>query len=267
MALLSRDLDQSDFKTFSEMAYNLAGIELNETKRHLVISRLIRRVRALKLKDLAEYRKYLQNNQAQEKTHFVNAITTNLTFFFREEHHFQTLSQHIQENHIQQPRIWSAACSTGQEPYSIAITLAELGISTNSVLSTDIDTQCVETASQGVYREEDIKSIDLEIARKHFLKGSGRNAGTVKVKPHLRSMVDFAQVNLLDTLPDGPFDAIFCRNVFIYFDIETQMNIVLRFAKRLAPGGLLFLGHSELLRPPEDLFSLCGKTTFQRVGS
>ena len=259
MTSLSRDLEQADFERFAAYAYRLAGIELNDTKRHLVISRLIRRVRALKLNNLAEYRTYLESH---ESDNFINAITTNLTYFFREDHHFESLRQHLRDLHLQAPRIWSAGCSTGQEPYSIAITLLDMGLVSGSVLATDIDTQCLQKAASGVYRLEDIDALDESVVKQHFLQGSGTNQGMVKTKPSLQKLVEFERVNLMERLPNESFDVIFCRNVFIYFDAETQMQLMHKFAERLNPGGLLFLGHSELLRPPESVFKVIGKTTF-----
>ena len=262
MPELSRELNDADFERFSEHAYRLAGIELNETKRHLVISRLIRRVRSLKLKTLNEYRGYLDANPGQENDHFINAITTNLTYFFREDHHFDYLQEHLRQLALTNPRIWSAGCSTGQEPYSIAISLKQMGLHNASILASDIDTQCLEKGRQGVYRLEDIAEMDEAFTKAYFLRGAGANDGMVRVKESLRNMVTFERVNLMQSLPDEQFDIIFCRNVFIYFDTDTQMRLMQKFADRLKSGGLLFLGHSELLRVPESLFKVVGKTTF-----
>ena len=268
MSLLNRELSQDDFQAFASLAKTMAGIELGESKRHLVISRLIRRVRDLELNDLHDYREYLNNNLLAEKTNFINAITTNLTYFFREDHHFKTLCDWAAEWPRMDLDIWSAGCSTGQEPYTIAMAMDQLAARKRvQITATDIDTQVLAKAKQGVYRDKDIEDLDEATRKKYFLCGSGPNSGHVKIKDTIRNQVSFGELNLLGEWENRTYDVIFCRNVFIYFDQFTQRYLLERFAGCLRPGGLLFLGHSELLQPPKHLFSLMGKTTYRRCHS
>ena len=199
---------------------------------------------------------------------FINCLTTNLTSFFREDHHFTALATDLQAPSLQRPRIWCSAASTGEEPYTIAITVAEtLGANCGAtIVASDIDTKVLATAEAGVY-DEDARGLSPERLRRHFLRGKGQNAGHMRIKPELARMVEFRPLNLMDatwSLGD-PFDIIFCRNVMIYFDGPTQRTVLERMHRVLKPNGLLYVGHSENFSDARDLFRLRGKTIYQRV--
>ena len=262
------DFRDADFSRVRRMIYAHAGIALGEHKREMVYSRLARRLRAQGRQEFAAYLDELERDSAApEWEHFINALTTNLTAFFREAHHFPILAEFVR----QRPgpvSVWCCAASTGEEPYSIAMTLAEtLGARAGSsrVFATDIDTQCLQRARTGVYAWERIAKMEPERLRRFFLRGKGANEGYVKVRPELAQMVDFATLNLL--APSWPvreqFDAIFCRNVMIYFDKPTQARILRRFVPLLKPGGLLFAGHSENFTYISQDFQLLGQTVYQ----
>ncbi|MCP5180117.1 MAG: protein-glutamate O-methyltransferase CheR [Pseudomonadales bacterium] len=267
MSVITRDLSDADLKLFCDYANRLTGIQLGPGKRHLIISRLIRRVRALGLPDLASYGRYLTTNLAREQTDFINAITTNLTSFFRENHHFQTLPTIGDTWRMGDLRIWSAGCSTGMEPYSIAMTMADTGLlERTQIQATDIDTQVLEIATRGEYKYVEIEDIDPAAQRRHFVRGVGRNEGLVRAKDYLRDSITFSQVNLLRDWPKMPlFHAIFCRNVLIYFDQDTQTMLFRKFAAQLVTGGLLFLGHSETIKVNEGHLKLIGRTTYRKL--
>lgn len=260
-----------DFDRVRRMIYARAGISLGEHKREMVYSRLARRLRALGLSEFGSYLDALDNEQGSpEWEHFTNALTTNLTSFFREAHHFPILADFVKKR-PGPVSIWCCAASTGEEPYSIAITLAEaLGSKAAGceVVSTDIDTNCLNRARMGVYPFERVSKLSEERLRKFFLRGKGANEGQVKVRPELQEMVRFETLNLLaPSWPvKGPFDAIFCRNVMIYFDKPTQAKILERFVPLLKPGGLLFAGHSENFTYITRSFRLRGQTVYDCVG-
>jgi len=266
MKVASQDLSDDDFTIFAGLAKKIAGIELGPAKRDLVISRLVRRVRALKLECLNDYRRYLTANLAVEESHFVNAITTNLTSFFRERHHFDYLAEMATSNTVGDINVWSSACSTGQESYSIAMTLFDAGLAGRyKITATDIDTQCLNKAQQGIYALSDIEGLDIVAKKKHFQAGSGSNTGLVRVKKHLQEQVSYSHLNLMQEWQHPTlFHVIFCRNVFIYFNDETQQMLLRRFAKYLHVDGILFLGHSESLKDSSKLFSMVGRTTYRR---
>lgn len=260
----------SDFARVRKMIYARAGISLGEHKREMVYSRLARRLRALSLQDFSSYLNGLESEPgSSEWEHFTNALTTNLTAFFREAHHFPILAELARKK--QGPMsVWCCAASTGEEPYSIAITLAEtLGsrAAGSVVLSTDIDTNCLNKARAGMYPFERVSKIPEPQLKKYFLRGTGDNEGQVKVRPELQSMVRFETLNLLADrwAVQGPFDAIFCRNVMIYFDKPTQAKILQRFAPLLRPDGLLFAGHSENFTYISRSFRLRGQTVYECV--
>lgn len=241
----------------------------------MLYRRLMRRTRELKLTSFSAYCNLLKAEDAEELPKFINAITTNLTSFFRENHHFDYLRDHflpscLASGHSKRLRIWSAGCSTGEEPYSIAITLHEsLGTQLANldakILATDLDSDVVATGAQGVYRMDRIKDLSAERQKKWFSKGSGDNDGFVKVSPALRQLITFKQLNLLQNWPmQGPFDIIFCRNVVIYFDKPTQQQLFSRYFDLLRPGGMLILGHSENLASQQKFFRMLGKTMFQK---
>ncbi|EHQ51725.1 CheR-type MCP methyltransferase [Ectothiorhodospira sp. PHS-1] len=272
--VLSREFHftDQDFERVRGLIHAHAGISLNPGKRDMVYSRLARRLRACRLQSFGQYLDRLEVD-TPEWEQFVNALTTNLTAFFRESHHFPVLAAHLVNAHAvhRRPlRIWSAGCSTGEEPYTIAMTaINAFGSWTPPVkiLATDLDTQVVEHASEGIYGMERASKVPAEEMRRFFLRGRGRQEGMVRVRPQVRSLVTFRTLNLLGgTWPlKGPFDAIFCRNVLIYFDKPTQYRLMSRFHPLMPPGSLLFVGHSESLAHAADLFRLKGKTIYEPV--
>lgn len=268
-SLLERDLvlTDADFARIRHLIYERAGIVLAEHKREMVYSRLAKRLRHHGMTLFSDYVSRLERNPAaKEWEAFTNALTTNLTAFFREAHHFPLLESHIAAK-SGPVRIWSAAASTGEEPYSIAMTLLEtLGprASESRVVATDIDTDALARARAGIYPMEQVRKLDEARVKRFFLKGSGERIGLARVRPEVSSLVEFESLNLL--APNwpikGPFDAIFCRNVMIYFDKETQARILSRFAPLLKPDGLLFAGHSENFSYISEAFRLRGQTVY-----
>ena len=259
-------LTERDFEKIRALIHKRAGISLGSHKREMVYSRLARRLLTLQLADFSTYLAQLEAyERSSEWEYFTNALTTNLTSFFREAHHFPLLAEHAKK--IGRPySVWCAAASTGEEPYSIAITLAEaLGERAGTVLATDIDTQVLAKARSGIYTAEQVSRLSQERLKRFFLKGTGARAGSVKVKPELAATVTFEPLNLL--APDWglreKFDAIFCRNVMIYFDKPTQGQILERFAPLLKPNGLLFAGHSENFSYVTRAFQLRGQTVYE----
>jgi chemotaxis protein methyltransferase CheR len=260
-----------DFERARSLIYKRAGIALADSKQEMVYSRLARRLRANGLSSFQVYLDRLESvEEGEEWEAFVNALTTNLTSFFREEHHFPILAEHVRT--LTDPiTIWCSAGSTGEEPYSIAMTLCEaLGprASEAQVIATDIDTNVLNTAENGVYPIDRLNRMSPERAKRFFLKGKGERAGFVRVRPELRQMVTFKQLNLLaGSWPiSGPFDVIFCRNVMIYFDKPSQAKILARFAPLMKPNALLFAGHSENFLYVSDAFKLRGKTVYELNG-
>lgn len=257
-----------DFERVRAMIYRRAGIALADSKQEMVYSRLARRLRATGLTSFATYLDSLEkSNDNAEWESFTNALTTNLTSFFREAHHFPILAEHVKM--CKEPiSVWCSASSTGEEPYSIAMTLCEaFGTMTPPahVIATDIDTNVLTTGENGVYSEDRLEKMSPERAKRFFLKGKGAQAGMVRVRNELRDLVTFKRLNLLsDNWPiSGPFDVIFCRNVMIYFDKPTQGKILSRFAPLMKPDGLLFAGHSENFLYVSDAFKLRGKTVYE----
>lgn len=261
-----------DFVVLAGLVKARTGIALSDNKRELVYARLSRRLRALGLESFRAYRRLLAEPEGErEIVLMINAITTNLTSFFRERHHFDFLARNILAPLAETPppdrrlRIWSAGCSSGEEPYSIAMTLRQamprLQGWNARILATDIDSDMVAYGNAGIYSEERIESIP-ESARRRFVE---TRHGTLRMAEEIRSLITFKQLNLVDDWPmTGPFDVIFCRNVAIYFDRETQLQLFDRFADILKPGGWLFVGHSENLYRLTDRFNLVGRTTYQR---
>jgi chemotaxis protein methyltransferase CheR len=259
----------ADFARIRELIHRRAGISLSEHKRDMAYSRLARRLRARGLDSFRRYLDLLESeNSAEEWEAFTNALTTNLTAFFRESHHFPILADFVKRR-AQPVSIWCSAASTGEEPYSIAMTLVEaLGESQArqaTVLATDLDTQVLAKGEAGIYSLEQVKQLSPERLKRFFLKGTGPHAGLVKVRPELRSMIRFAQLNLTDADYGlrQPFDAIFCRNVMIYFDKPTQSQVLSRFEPLVKPGGLLFAGHSENFTYVTQAFRLRGQTVYE----
>lgn len=263
------EFSDADFNQVRHLIHEHAGISLSTAKRQMVYSRLGRRLRALGLGSFTDYLNVLESDDADEWQAFTNALTTNLTSFFREAHHFPILADHVAGIGKSHPAVlWCAACSTGEEAYSMAITLAERFGSLNlplRILATDVDTNVLAAAERGVYAEGALEKLATDQVHKYFLRGRGDNAGSVRVRPELRALITFRQINLLhDRWPvRGPLDAIFCRNVMIYFDKPTQYGILRRFAPLLRPTGLLFAGHSESLHHAADFFRPRGKTVYE----
>lgn len=260
-------LSDAHFRRISQLIYQRAGIVLADHKREMVYNRLVRRLRTLNIDDFGRYLALLESQpNSAEWQAFINALTTNLTAFFREAHHFPLLAD-LARQRGGNFSVWCAAASTGEEPYSIAMTLAEtLGSSPGrfQVHASDIDTDVLNKAIAGVYREEELRTLSQQQRQRFFLRGTGPHSGMVRVRQELSNCVSFAQRNLLASewaIP-GPFDAIFCRNVMIYFDKATQIRILRRFVPLLKPGGLLFAGHSENFSQISDEFWLRGQTVY-----
>ena len=265
-------LTDQDFSKIRALIYQRAGIALGEQKRQMVYSRLARRLRELGLKAFSAYLSLLEADPTgAEWQLFTNALTTNLTAFFREAHHFPVLAEHSRQ--CDQPlSVWCSAASTGEEPYSIAMTLIEaLGnrAASASVLATDIDTQVLAKAEAGIFTLEQVSKLAPARLKRFFLKGVGALEGKVRIRPEVAAMVRFEQLNLLDPkwALRQPFDAIFCRNVMIYFDKPTQVKILQRFAPLLKPHGLLFAGHSENFSFASQTFRLRGQTVYELLPS
>jgi len=265
---------ERDFRRIQGLVRDHIGIHLTDAKRELVYSRLARRLRELGLRRFEDYCEVLGQPNGTELPRFVNAVTTNLTAFFREAHHFEFLAQRLVPETLaatsRRPaplRVWSAGCSSGEEPYSIAMTLAEAGggVLDVRILATDINSEVLERARQGVYPERLVEPLSRERRRRWLQRGRGSRAGHVRVAEALRRSVRFNELNLLADWPvRGPLDAIFCRNTMIYFDKPTQRQIFERFARVLRPGGYLFIGHSETLFRISDRFQAVGRTVYRR---
>jgi len=267
------DFTRADFERVRGLIYQRAGISLADSKQEMVYSRLARRLRANGIASFASYLDSLEaGRMPAEWESFTNALTTNLTSFFREAHHFPLLAEHAlkaRTRHGGAPlTIWCSASSTGEEPYSIAMTVCEAFNTLTppvQIIATDIDTNVLATASAGVYPLDRVDKMDPARLRRFFLKGKGTQDGLVRVRPELRQLITFRQLNLLADGWDvkGPFDAIFCRNVMIYFDKATQRKILSRFVPLMKPDALLFAGHSENFLYVSDALRLRGKTVYE----
>ncbi|NHZ62709.1 CheR family methyltransferase [Massilia genomosp. 1] len=263
---------KSDFERVRALIYQRAGISLADSKQEMVYSRLARRLRAT---GIVSFGRYLDDLEAgrlgEEWESFTNALTTNLTSFFREAHHFPLLAEHVKKLRDHPIQIWCSAASTGEEPYSIAMTVCEAFNTLTppvQIIATDIDTNVLATGAQGVYGIDRIEKLEPERARRFFLRGKGEQEGMVRVRPELRQLITFKQLNLLgDGWPlKGPFDVIFCRNVMIYFDKATQRKILARFVPLMKPDALLFAGHSENFLYVSESLKLRGKTVYELDG-
>jgi chemotaxis protein methyltransferase CheR len=266
-----------DFEALRKLVKQITGINLSDQKRELVYGRLARRLRALRLRSFAEYRELLATDGGQEIVEFCNAITTNLTAFFREPHHFEYLREHVlaplvaNTNGTRRLRIWSAGCSTGEEPYSLAMTVLEtlpdLRRWDVRILATDLDSDVLERGRRGVYAEDRLKNLSAQRRARFFSERRARDGVWFEASAELKSLITFKQLNLMHTLPmRGPLEAIFCRNVVIYFDKDTQRELFARIAQLQRPGNLLFLGHSESLFKVTEDYTLIGKTVYRRAG-
>jgi chemotaxis protein methyltransferase CheR len=264
-----------DFQALRSMVKEMTGINLAESKRELVYGRVSRRLRALGMSSFASYRQLLESGDGSELVAFCNALTTNLTSFFRESHHFDYLRDQflVPRREAGQRggriRIWSSACSSGEEPYSIAMVVAETIPDWQrwdiKILATDLDSDILARAERGIYNTERVKGMDPKRMSRFFTEVRDSAEAAYQVVPELAKLITFKQINLMHDLPmPGPLDVIFCRNVVIYFDKDTQRGLFSRISKLQQPGDLLMLGHSETLFKVSDDYSLIGKTIYRR---
>ena len=266
-------LSAADFERIRQLIHQRAGISLHAGKQAMVYSRLSRRLRETGHRSFSDYLQWLERatgpEGAGEWQEFVNCLTTNLTAFFREDHHFHALASDLRARASKPIRIWCNAASTGEEPYSLAMTVAEtLGTSAQvKIICSDIDTKVLATAQRGVY-PADARGLDPERLKKHFMRGTGTNAGFIRVKPEVARLLEFRSFNLMSpswAALGEPFDVVFCRNVMIYFDNPTQRRVLEHIHAASTPGALLYVGHSENFTDARDLYRLRGKTIYERV--
>lgn len=254
-----------------ELIHEHAGIALAESKYEMVYTRLVRRLRALDMVRFSEYLDRLERVGGEEWEHFTNALTTNLTSFFREPHHFPILARLLKSLHRNRPlRIWCCAASTGEEPWSLAISACEAFDTLTppvQILASDVDTNVLAAAQRGIYDMDRITHLPQAQLQRFFQRGTGANAGSARVHPKLHDLMSFRAINLLDDNWGNmkPFDAIFCRNVMIYFDKPTQYRVLQKLAPMIEPDGLLFAGHSESFFHAADIVRLREHTVYERV--
>lgn len=275
------ELKQNDFNNIRSLVLEKTGISLSPAKMELVKRRFSPRLKILGLGSFKDYVQYLADNFETEGNDFCNAITTNLTSFFRENHHYQFLEKTALPELMSRTRpgdrirLWSAGCSTGQEAYCLAITLLkivrDIGKRDVRILATDLDENCISTGQKGSYPAKEFENVDPALVENYFYRGTeqsakGRAIDIYTAKPQLKNLITFNKLNLMHPWPmKGNFDIIFCRNVFIYFNKETQAEIVRRYAALQKPGSYLFLGHSETVQNPAALgYKLIGKTLYKR---
>ena len=275
-ALLFNELADKEFKILQDIVFRECGINLTDRKKTLVQSRLLKRLRDLKLDTYTMYCDYLANNYKEELVNLINCITTNKTDFFREARHFDFLKEvvfpSIEQNGKNSIRIWSAGCSTGEEPYSISIAFAEYFRNKLrpdlKILATDIDTNVLEKAMKGVYsHEENIRGLEEDIIERYFYRGKGSSQNLITVKESIKNIISFRRLNLLDEkFPmKGAFNLIFCRNVIIYFDRQTKDKVISKLFNYLSDDGYFFAGHSESLSGAPDKYYLIGNTIYGKV--
>lgn len=275
-ALERLEYANEDFECIRRLMATTSGINLSIAKRELVYSRLAKRIRQLGLDSFGEYCALIEKDSI-ELGHCVNAMTTNVTSFFREVHHFDFLRKVVFPERIasladSSPntiRVWSAGCSSGEEPYSIAICAQEFFAGDPlwkiEIDATDLDSTVLERAGRGIYREKDVRHMEPDRLHRWFHKGTDSNQGQVRIMPAIRDLVTFATLNLKDQWPERPcYDVIFCRNVMIYFDIELKKQLIEGFFNMLKPGGYLFVGHSESLFGLSGNFEIAGKTIHKK---
>lgn len=252
------ELSDADFLAFSEFIYNEFGIKMPPIKRVMLQGRLLKRIRELNMQSYTEYKNYFFSPEGQKKEifSFLNVVTTNKTDFFREPVHFDFLRNEILPEYAGNNRslkIWSAGCSSGEEPYTISIVLNEFKVDNPlfnfSILGSDISNKVLTNASKGVYAEHKVALMPMDLKKKYFLKSKNRENPSVRVKPELQKSIALKYVNLMDNQYDvhDTFDVIFCRNVLIYFDRATQEKVISKLSQHLRPGGYFFIGHSESL--------------------
>lgn len=261
----------ADFARIKALIYQHAGISLHEGKHAMVYSRISRRLRETGHTSFKAYLNWLESKaQPEEWQEFINALTTNLTSFFRENHHFVELDRLVRAGPPgHEWKVWCSASSTGEEPYSIAMTLADaLGVNGKfRIWASDIDTKVLETAARGVYKLDALKNVDQAQKQKYFMKGTGANSGLARVKPELQRHLQFMTLNLIEDnwALKETFDVVFCRNVMIYFDNATQRQVLARIHRLIKPQGTLFVGHAENFSDARSLFTLRGKTVYEKV--
>ena len=271
------EFGDEDFQALRKLVREVTGISLSEQKRELVYGRLARRLRALNLRTFREYRQLLASDTDGELVQFCNAITTNLTAFFREPHHFDHLRNEVltplmhKAGASRRVRIWSAGCSTGEEPYSIAMTVLETLQDIERwdirILATDLDSDVLEKASNGVYTAERLRTLSPERRERFFVPYPHGKEPSYQVRPELRRLITVKQLNLMHPFPHkGPLEAVFCRNVVIYFDKDTQRDLIARISRLQQHGATLFLGHSETLFKVSTDYTLIGRTIYRRGG-
>lgn len=271
MAATDREFEfnQADFERIRELIRVRAGIALAPVKQDMVYSRLARRLRALGLTRFEDYLQRLDRGDKSEWETFINSLTTNLTSFFREAHHFDVFARQALESRQRPFRVWCAAASTGEEPYSLAIAACEAFDSLSppvQIVASDIDTNVLATASRGVYGGDRLERLAAERVKRFFVPDKAADPGGHRIRPELQRLISFMRINLLDVSwpVRGPLDAIFCRNVMIYFDKPTQYQILKKFKPLLRDDGLLYAGHSESFLHAADLFRPLGRTVYER---
>lgn len=270
------EFSERHFRRIKAFVIEHTGIALTDAKKDMVYGRLSKRVRQQFDGSFDAFCSAIESDNHEEQDFLINAITTNLTAFFRENHHFDHLRDNVIPEILQKNessrriRIWSAGCSTGEEPYSIAMTLRaaikDIDAWDIKILATDLDANVVEHAKAGIYGTDRVSALPKAVINKWFTKGRGAKSGLLRLKPELREMITFKRLNLLHSWPmKGSFDVIFCRNVVIYFDKATQKQLFDRYADILSPDGHLFIGHSETLYKVSDRFSPIGNTIYRRM--
>ena len=262
-----------DYDFLRRLAVQTTGIELSDAKKEMVYSRLVRRIRALHMDSFATYCRHLEQNPTAELSFFVNAITTNLTSFFREGHHFEAFRTTILPDLVRRNaasrklRIWSAACSTGEEPYSIAMSVLDSNLCSGwdiRILATDIDSNVLAQATAGRYVLERVQGLASDVVQRHFIRVD--QEGVLQVRPTVENLVSFRQLNLMQQPwpMTGLFDVVFCRNVVIYFSKDTQRALFNRIAEQMPVGGYLCIGHSETMHGLSDRFDSLGRTMYRK---
>ncbi|OPL11169.1 MAG: chemotaxis protein CheR [delta proteobacterium ML8_D] len=276
-------MSDRDFNRFRELIYKQCGINLTAVKRTMLGSRLLKRLRTLGIASFSEYYDYVSSTResSNELVHMVDAVSTNKTDFFREPRHFDYLTKEalpgMCRSGVWRPgkrlNIWSAGCSSGEEPYTIAMVVADFTshnrVGEFSILASDISTRVLEKARRGIYPDNAVEPVPAVVKRKYLMRGKGSQKGYCRVVPELRSTLHFQRINLNGSRHSWirtPMDMIFCRNVIIYFDRETQKKLFEKFYKQLVPGGYLFIGHSETLHGVNDKFKAVAVATYRKPG-
>ena len=270
--MVNYSMSDAEYRDICSLVYQHTGITLTEEKRKLAYSRFSKRLKALKLKSFSDYCDLIKSNNDDELTNFTNAITTNLTSFFRESHHFDRLRDQIMPELMRKPsrkiRIWSAGCSSGEEPYSIAITILKAYPNIANwdlkILATDVDSGVLSKASKGIYTDRCLNELDSYIVNEWFTLGMLNGEKAYQVDPQVRKLISFKKLNLMDkTWPmQGPLDVIFCRNVLIYFDRKTQSDLFTRFSTLQNVGDHLIIGHSETMKGLSTKYENMGRTAY-----